>query len=210
MAGKNTFKDGLHHTRIGRVVPNVELTLADWDELHSASSHAFDQQNRDEINHRLSMFREEFKWNRENPSFQDVKRTLKAILNSTPDEAVIAARNCDAYTIAYMDDASWRLMGLRKFADEIPGEQVKTAAALALENLPSIVGGRPSKSHLKRLAEYCYELWQATGNDSAKAWHNGYGDSSPIVRFAVPLFAKVQGFEQDPSHIAALLRDQTR
>lgn len=206
MAGKNTFKDGKHISRKATMVEMWELSEAEWTELEAIADYKFDNHQRYEINHKLSMIRAGKNWADTNVTSQDTKRTLKRISTLNPTEALEAVKNCDAITMAYLDQATWTELNLRKLVDNVTGEQVAEAAKIALNIMPENKGGRPHSSQLLALAKLCCEVWLMTKNPEQKAYVNAdYEKTTPIVNFSAILFRNLKNVDHDKSDIAKLL-----
>jgi hypothetical protein len=210
MAGKNTFRHGTHSSRFGGHRSAINFENADWNSLEEISKFEFNTNIRHEILNNLLLLKSEKFWCAENPNLQDIKRTLIRISKLSPDDAVIAVKNCDASTVAYIDEQTWKTLGLKRLSDQVNGRIIKLAARLALSELPKTKGGRPPRTDLNQLAAYCVELWNLTGNENKKAWVSEAGLITPILLFSEVLFNKYNGYPYDLYELAKLLRKYIR
>lgn len=205
MAGKNTFKSGEHESRKAFMVKQKCISESAWQSLESIANYKFDQKKRDDINHEISMIIAGSYWDDQNANMQDIKRTLNSISKLSANEALAAVKNCDAKTIAYLDLATWKEMGLKKLADAATGEEVIKAATIALNNLPQHIGGRPRASNLDSLAEYCCKLWKMTNHHQQKAWISDSG-VAPMVEFSAILFRELKNIDHDHHDLVRRLK----
>jgi hypothetical protein len=196
MAGKNTFKSGEHDSRKAFMIKEKAISENGWQSLESVAKYSFNQKQRDEINHEISMIVAGNYWTDQNANMQDIKRTLNSISKLTANDALEAVKNCDANTMAYLDLATWKEMNLKKLADAVSGDEVIEAAKIALNNLPQNKGGRPNASNLDSLAEYCCKLWQRTNHPQQKAWVSDTG-VAPMVEFSAILFKELKNIDHD-------------
>lgn len=201
MAGKVTFKNGIHPSRVGGWVQPVKLTDAQLASLGSYVGRAITD---DEARHLEDML-ETVKGIRDaddDTRSQDVKETLAAIARADDDAVHQALDRCDEYTRAVMTDA------LRKMGEAVPWEfarfrpaKLKAAAAFA-----RVQGndGRPVKGYRIIFARAFVEIWLAMTGAPVKPWEAN-GSASRDVQ-AAQLLLEAIGDPLSLSPVAKMLR----
>lgn len=205
MAGKNTSL-GLHPSKVGHMVQDVVVSAETWRALEALAGCAFTEEKRQAIIDELTVIRDYRGYRQDQPTRQDVKRTLSAIAKLEPDAAIVAFNNCDQTTDMLIFEAAWFNLGVNLFEcqDEVrAGKAIAEAAQHVLDNIDDHQGGRPAKGYQERLARYCCQLWSECGNaHSAYVWEENI---SPMVGFASILFRLVDNVESDKYSIRARL-----
>lgn len=201
MAGKITFKNGIHPSRVGGWVQPVKLTGAQLARLRSYVGRAITD---DEARHLEDML-ETVKGIRDagdDTRAQDVIETLAAIARADDNEVHQALDRCDEYTRAVMTDA------LRQMGELVPWEfarfrpaKLKAAAAFA-----RVQGndGRRVKGYRIIFARAFVEIWLGMTGAPVKPWEAG-GSASRDVQ-AAQLLLEAIGDPLSLSPVAKLLR----
>lgn len=201
MAGKITFRNGIHPSRVGGWVQPVKLTDA---QLSSLCSYVGRTITDDEVLCIEDML-ETVKGIRDagdDTRAQDVIETLAAIARADDNEVHRALDHCDEFTRAVMTDA------LRQMGEPVPWEfarfrpaKLKAAAAFA-----RVQGndGRPVKGYRIIFARAFVEIWLAMTGAPVKPWEAG-GSASRDVQ-AAQLLLDAIGDPLSASPVAKLLR----
>ncbi|HRQ59590.1 MAG TPA: hypothetical protein PLN31_19410 [Azoarcus taiwanensis] len=201
MAGKITFKKGMHPSRVGGWVQPVKLTDAQLASLGNYVGRAITD---DKILYIEDML-ETVKGIRDaddDTRSQDVIETLAAIARADDNEVHRALAHCDEHTRAAMTDA------LRQMGEPVPWEfarfrpaKLKAAAAFA-----RVQGndGRRVKGYRIIFARAFVETWLAMTGAPVKPWEAG-GTASRDVQ-AAQLLLEAIGDPLSLSPVAKLLR----
>lgn len=201
MAGKITFRNGIHPSRVGGWVQPVKLTDAQLASLGSYVGRAI---TADEVLYIEDML-ETVKGIRDaddDTRSQDVKETLAAIARADDNEVHRALAHCDEHTRAVMTDA------LRQMGEAVPWEfarfrpaKLKAAAAFA-----RVQGndGRRVKGYRLIFACTFVEIWLGMTGAPVKPWEAG-GTASRDVQ-AAQLLLEAIGDPLSLSPVAKLLR----
>lgn len=148
-----------------------------------------------------------------NATAQDVKRSLGNIAKLLPDEGERAFRRSDSTTQMWIEEAIFTSPEIADKRFPPNGESITKAAAIALENLKSGKGGRPSKNlpgqYREHLATYALRLWVKLGRSDCRAWV--WDDKeSPIVPFLSHLASIVDDELLDWSTAVDLLKEAAK
>jgi len=201
MAGKITFKNGIHPSRVGGWVQPVKLTDAQLASLGNFVGRAI---TADEVLYLEDML-EAVKGIRDaddDTRAQDVIETLAAITRADDDAVHRALEHCDEFTRAVMTDA------LRQMGEAVPWEfarfrpaKLKAAAAFA-----RVQGndGRRVKGYRIIFARAFVEIWLGMTGAPVKPWEAN-GSASRDVQAAQLLLAAI-GDPLSGSPVAKLLR----
>lgn len=201
MAGKITFRNGIHPSRVGGWEEPVKLTDA---QLASLGSYVGRTINADEVLYIEDML-EAVKGIRDagdDTTAQDVKETLAAIARADDNEVHRALDHCDEFTRAVMTDA------LRQMGEAVPWEfarfrpaKLKAAAAFARVQGKN---GRHVKGYRIIFARAFVETWLAMTGEPVKPWEAG-GSASRDVQ-AAQLLLEAIGDPLSASPVAKLIR----
>lgn len=201
MAGKITFRNGIHPSRVGGWEEPVKLTDA---QLSSLCSYVGRTITDDEVLCIEDML-ETVKGIRDagdDTRAQDVIETLAAIARADDNEVHRALDHCDEFTRAVMTDA------LRQMGEPVPWEfarfrpaKLKAAAAFA-----RVQGndGRPVKGYRIIFARAFVEIWLAMTGAPGKHWASPTR-TSPAVK-AAQLLLEAIGDPLSASTVAKMLR----
>ena len=180
-----------------------KLSNEEWHVIETDfSKKSIDDKLRNEINHRLSMiahYRKEYLTKTIN--LQDIKRSLSALQKLSEIQVVDAIKKLDAFSIAYIDAEIWRKYQV--FSEYATSSQIIEAAGMALQNLPTVIGGKPLQSHNEDIAKLAQEIWERLGCHG-KAYATDV-NASDLTCFANILFAKINGFS-DASGTSKIIR----
>lgn len=201
MAGRITFKNGIHPSRVGGWVQPVNLTDA---QLSSLCSYVGRPITADEVLYLEDML-ETVKGIRDagdDTRAQDVIETLAAIVRADDNEVHRALDHCDEFTQAVMTDA------LHQMGEAVPWEfarfrpaKLKAAAAFA-----RVQGndGRPVKGYRIIFARAFAEIWLAMTGAPVKPWEAGDSASRDVQ--AAQLLLEAIGDPLSASPVAKMLR----
>lgn len=199
MAGKITFRNGIHPSRIGGWVQPVKLTDA---QLSSLCSYVGRSIADDEVRCIEDML-EAVKGIRDagdDTRAQDAIETLAAIARADDNEVHRALDRCDGFTRAVMTDV------LRQMGEPVPWAfarfrpaKLKAAAAFA-----RVRGHKPVKGYRIIFARAFVEIWFAMTGAPFKAWEVS-GTAPPVV-MAAQLLLEVIGEPRSASTVAKMLR----
>ena len=200
MAGKITFKKGIHPSRVGGWVQPVKLTDAQLASLGSYVGRAITD---DEVLYIEDML-ETVKGIRDagdDTRSQDVIETLAAIARADDDEVHRALDHCDEFTRAVMTDA------LRKMGEAVPWEfaRFRPAKLKAAASIARVRGHKPVKGYRVVFARGFAEVWLAMTGTPGKHWAIYDNSASPGVK-AAQLLLEVIGEPRSASTVAKLLR----
>lgn len=203
MAGKITFRHGVHPSRVGGWVQPVKLTDAQLVSLGNYLGRAI---SGDEVRC-IEDTLETVKGMRdaETPiGSQDVTATLQAITRAADDDIHRALKHCDEHTHALMTGA------LHQMGEAVPWEfarfrplKLRMAAGHALTTAKG-QDGRPVKGHRIIFARAFAEIWLAMTGAPVKPWETN-DEASPDVK-AAQLLLEAIGEPLSLSPVAKLLR----
>lgn len=203
MAGKITFKNGIHPSRVGGWEPPVKLTDAQLVKLGELVGRPITSDEVLCIEDAL----ETVKGMRDaetTVSAQDVKSTLTAITRATDDAIRPALEHCDEHTRALMTGA------LHQMGEAVPWEfarfrplKLRMAAGHALSTLQG-QDGRPVKGYRIIFARAFAEIWLTMTGATIKPWETN-DNASADVRAAQMLLEAI-GDPLSLSPVAKLLR----
>lgn len=200
MAGKITFRNGIHPSRVGGWVQPVKLTDA---QLSSLCSYVGRTITADEVLYIEDML-ETVKGIRDagdDTRSQDVIETLAAIARADDNEVHQALDHCDEYTRAVMTDA------LRQMGELVPWEfaRFRPAKLKAAAGFARVRGHKPVKGYRIIFARAFVEIWLAMTGTPGKHWAIYDNSASPGVK-AAQLLLEVIGEPRSASTVAKLLR----
>ncbi len=111
MAGKITYKNGLHPSRIGSIVPDQKFYESDFNQLSEYVGKPISKADYPLIVEFVELISSMRGWDGKTPN-QDVIATLKSI-GANPSVAVLGYENCDATTEQQIIAALYQI-GVRK------------------------------------------------------------------------------------------------
>ena len=202
MAGKVTFRnrDGrIAEPLSGHILTPPSVPIA---ELEAHIGRALPERVQQSMLLTVAMYGEAMQARNEEPTMQDIKRTLSAFERLSAGEAEQALRSLDSACRALVEAAAYRGFGM------LPHPYPR-AAAIARRALPRTTGRRVDE--LERQFARCVLTWwtEAGGGDSAAyVWDDGrHEEGTALVRFASALFNVVRGQAAplSASRVAALL-----
>lgn len=203
MAGKITFRHGMHPSRVGGWVQPVKLTDA---QLASLGNYVGRSVTADEALYIEDML-ETVKGMRdaETPiGSQDVVATLTAITRAADDDIHRALAHCDEHTRALMTGA------LHQMGESVPWEfarfrplKLRMAAGHALTTAQGR-DGRPVKGYRIIFARAFAEVWLAMTGAPVKPWETN--DSASADVRAAQMLLEAIGDPLSLSPVAKLLR----
>lgn len=191
MTGKATYRNGVHPSQEGGLIPGIEFDQATIDGLSRVVGRDLTS---DEVE-RLQDFAALCRHWRESDVFissQDVIATLAAIAKE-PDERVQQAfEDCDADTHCQIVRALYR-MGEKRFARQafLPAK-IKAAALLALSEIPRRPPGRREDGPRQHFLRGIHGIWADLTGENGKAWTDGSGKVSPVLEFSALLLRIVE------------------
>lgn len=206
MAGKITHRHGTHPSRIGSMVPNVDLSTHDLSTLSAYVGHALDDAGRSAVVEFIQVIRCLIQ--EATITNQDVSATL-ANIGAGAISAQDAMADCDERTEIELHLALRRIE-VTDFSMATP-DQIRAAALLAGACLPKKSNGRPETIHRKIFYGRVPALFQHLGGNALSISVNERGEATPLVSFARYLLDFVEldheGFSlPEPSTIAKELR----
>jgi hypothetical protein len=178
--GKITYKNGLHPSRIGSLVPDPKFYESDMIHLSEYLGKPITKADYPLIVDFVELISSLRECEGKTPN-QDVLATLKSI-GANPSLAVSGYENCDVTTEQLIIAALYQI-GVKKL-DHPSVAQIRAAALLALEDLPKEIGGRPSVYYRDRFFVGIVELWKKLGGESCTVWANYDDETTPLVSFA--------------------------
>lgn len=209
MAGKTTFKNGPHVSRIGGFVKPIKLDGNQLARLENVIEKTLITDEIIQVEDALETFRhmKEIALS-DRVSAQDMKRTLATISKSDPETARAAMENCDDSTSAeilraLVKDFDLGKMSLTEQLDP-PAHLIPQAARVALASIndQSNSGGRPIKGYQTFIAKFAVASWQRFGRTDMQCHYTSetifYGKrGSPLHQWASAMFNIVDGMSSD-------------
>lgn len=205
MAGKITFRSGMHPSRVGGWASAVKLTDAQLTALGGLIGRPINDDEALVIEAVL----ETVKGMRDAEiastiSSQDVKATLAAISRADDLEIYRALQDCDEHTDALMTDM------LRQMGESVPWEyarfrpvKLRMAAEHALRSAQG-QDGRPMKGYRIIFARAFTEIWQNMTGAPVKPWESSDSASQDVQ--AAKLLLEAIGDPLSLSPVAKLIR----
>ena len=188
MAGKITYKKGVHPSRIGSFVEGFDLSPPHRATLAGYIGQPITDSGAATIEDFVEYIRS-LNDGDERVTTQDVRATLAAIGNSKAG-AVKALQNCDSLTEAQIHNGL-RKIGIYDFSAPT-SNQIRAAALLALADLGEGTNGRPHSFHRSEFYNGVVKLWHDVGGTDDAAWEDWEGGTTPLVLFATYLLQMIE------------------
>jgi len=181
MTGTITFKKGKHPSRGGWSAP-VEIPKEYQNQMEKLLGKSLTQAQLEVLCSGLEMTLHFEKKDERNPTAQDVKETLSAIVRLRDSHEVTEAYLlCDAATLCHLKHALHTMMPVPDAPD---AELIRRAAEMALGDIERGRDGRPREFWREYFAIFARRVWREFGRDDDRAWSDLNGDLTDFTQFA--------------------------